>query len=161
MLDRVETSVNSISPRRIYLFFNRTFCSCHFYACFSAARQSLVIFPPRKSSVAEKKRRSHRWKTSRHVARTNENREYGQLLARFVNFVFESGGVSKLLPKYKNTRFLCATNGAYMKKKKKILNIYVSFCNNFHLSVSSFAFAINFWNCKETLWTVCISCLLD
>ena len=35
------------------------------------------------------------------------------------------------------------------------LNTYVSFCNNFHLSVSSFAFLINFRNCKETLWTLC------
>ena len=33
------------------------------------------------------------------------------------------------------------------------LNIYVSFLNNFHLSVFSLAFVINFWNCKETLWT--------
>ena len=38
------------------------------------------------------------------------------------------------------------------EKKKKNLNVYVSFCNNFHLSVFSFAFVTNFWNCKETLW---------
>ena len=38
---------------------------------------------------------------------------------------------------------------------QKILNIYVLFCNNFHVSASSFAFVINFWNCKETLWTPC------
>ena len=39
---------------------------------------------------------------------------------------------------------------------KKNLNIYVRFCNNFHLSVFSFACVINFWNRKETLWTPCI-----
>jgi hypothetical protein len=31
-------------------------------------------------------------------------------------------------------------------------NIYVSLCNNFHLSVFSFAFVIYFWKCKDTLW---------
>ena len=39
--------------------------------------------------------------------------------------------------------------------KKKNWNIYVSFCNNFHLSVFSLASVINFWNCKETLRTPC------
>ena len=34
--------------------------------------------------------------------------------------------------------------------------MYVSFRSNFHLSVSSFAPVINFWHCKETLWTACI-----
>ena len=44
-----------------------------------------------------------------------------------------------------------------IKRGKGNINIYVSFCNNFHFSVFSFAFVINFWNCKETLWTTCTS----
>ena len=35
-------------------------------------------------------------------------------------------------------------------RQEKNLNIYVSFCNNFHSSVFAFAFVINFRNCKET-----------
>ena len=35
------------------------------------------------------------------------------------------------------------------------INVHVSFCNNLHWSVSSFASVINFRNCKETLWTTC------
>ena len=42
-------------------------------------------------------------------------------------------------------------------RAEKNLNIFVSFCHNFHVSVSSFASVINFWNCKETLWTPCMS----
>ena len=56
---------------------------------------------------------------------------------------------------------LCATNRARIEvhenEAKQNLNICVSFCNNFHLPVFSFAFVINFWNRKETLWTACIS----
>ena len=44
-----------------------------------------------------------------------------------------------------------------IKWGKKNLNIYVSFYNNFHLSVFSFAFVINFRNCKETLGTLRIT----
>ena len=42
-----------------------------------------------------------------------------------------------------------------IKLGRRNLNTYVSFCNNFHLSVFSFDFVINFWNCKGTLWTLC------
>ena len=38
-------------------------------------------------------------------------------------------------------------------RQGKNLDIYVSFRNNFHLSVFSFAFVIKFGNYKETLWT--------
>ena len=49
----------------------------------------------------------------------------------------------------------CSYRGV-LNEAKRNLNIYVSFCSNFHLSVSSFASVMNFWNCKETLWTPCI-----
>ena len=48
-------------------------------------------------------------------------------------------------------------HGGVLNKTRENVNIYVSFCNNFHVSVLSFAVVINFWNCKETLWTPCTS----
>ena len=42
-----------------------------------------------------------------------------------------------------------------IKYGRENLNICVSFCDNFHLHVPSFAFVINFSNCNETLWTPC------
>ena len=41
-----------------------------------------------------------------------------------------------------------------LNEARKNLNIYVTFCNNFHLSVLSFASVANFRNCTETLWTL-------
>jgi hypothetical protein len=54
---------------------------------------------------------------------------------------------------------LRVTNGAHIQvyeMRQKETSIYVSFCNNFPLFIFSFAFVINFLNCRETLWTPCI-----